>query len=86
VIRSVGVPCSTCPSAKYGRVEDASANTRKLTAIGVRSRCTGFIRTQTLHVNVLEGNIAGLEDDRMPEGRVGDRDTVDGDMFSSGDG
>lgn len=53
-----------------------------LTAISVCGLST-LIGTQTLHVDVLEGDIAGLEDDGMPEGRVGDGDTVNRDVLAS---
>jgi hypothetical protein len=64
--------------------EQATEFTSALTAIRVCSLST-LVRTQTLHVNVLKGNIAGLENDGVPEGRVGDRDTVNGDVFASSD-
>lgn len=61
---------------------NASTNVRQLTAISVCSGCAGFVRAQTFHVNILESNIAGLEDDGVPERRVGDRDAIDSDVFA----
>jgi hypothetical protein len=81
MVGSVGVPCGKVPEISVFQ----GKSDQQLTTIRVRSWRTR-IRAKTLDENVLEGDIAGFEDDRVPEWRVGNRDTVDQDILRSSHG
>jgi hypothetical protein len=84
VVGSISVPCRE-DTDKIRLLSPHSERAPKLTSIGVGSGSAN-IRAQALHVDVLEGNVARLEDDRVPERGVGDRDALNDDVGSSSNG